>query len=331
MKRLKIFTTPWHTMHFYDLFNALKDDADFFLCLNSNKRWYYETRPLPKNAYFVPFYQTGKYDMAILDVDQQCVNQLLGKSKLFEEMNQTVSGIPKVIINHGSPVYPEILKRGDEETFKQAEDRCREAMKKIIGDIPMVVNSYQAASPAEWGWGIPIWHGINPDDWLDLPKEPRVFTALSPAGCDEYYNRECMVNVSQILAEKYGKTLFWARINVDTEKSFESYRQFLGRSLIYFDPSFRTPMNRGRTEAMLSGCCVIQVQSGHDLERFAKDGDNMLLTPNQPEEIAKLIAELLENGYQKCITIGQNAKQTAKEKFNYRRYREDWLKLIREL
>ena len=67
-KKYKVFTTAWHTMHFYDLFNALKKDCEFYLCYNTNKIWYLNTRPLPKNAHFVAYYEPGKYDFAILDV-----------------------------------------------------------------------------------------------------------------------------------------------------------------------------------------------------------------------------------------------------------------------
>ena len=197
-------------------------------------------------------------------------------------------------------------------------------------DMPMIVNSYKAASKEEWGWGNPIWHGMNPDDWWDLEKEPRIFSALSPGGCDLYYNRECINEVARILEERYGIVLWWAKVNVPTDKSFDYYREFLGKSLIYFDPSFRTPMNRGRTEAMLSGCCVVQVEGAHDLEKFARPGENIIIVPNKPEEIAKIVADLIENQYDRCIKIGQEGKKTALENFNYSRYRQDWLDFLKQ-
>jgi hypothetical protein len=330
-RKYKIFTTPWHTMHFWDLFNALKDDAEFFLCLNSSKKWYYETRPLPENASFVPYYEPGKYDFAILDVDQQCVNPDLGKSQIYKEFRDLITDIPVIVINHGSPVYPEYLKIGDDQTFDYAEKKCKRDMRELVGGRPMVINSFRGKTDHEWGWGNPIHHGMNPEDWFDLPKEPRIFTALSPAGCDLYYNRETMCEVSRILEEKYRLTLYWARVNVDTEKTFDTYRKFLGKSLIYLDTSFRTPMNRGRTEAMLSGCCVVQVEGAHDIEKFAVPDKNMIIVPNDPEKIAKKLSDLINNHYQDCIKIGQEGKKTAIERFNYERYREDWLKLIKTI
>lgn len=335
-------------MHFWDLFNALINDADFFLIHNNHRDWkkadFLAARPIPANATFVPYYEPGKYDMAILDLDQQCVNQNLGKSKLYSELAATITDIPRVVIEHGTPVYPEWLcKEG--MTKEEAEKECRRITKAMVGDVPMIVNSFASASEKEWGWGLPIWHGMDPADWRDLPKEPRVFTALSAAGIDEYYNRDCMNRVQELLNERFGHTLWWAKNNVDTHTSVDKYKDFLGRSLIYLDTSVRTPMNRARTEAMLSGCCVVQVKGAHDLERpvhsgvsyedgqevETKLGDYMILVNDDPDEIAETVADLIENRYDECIAKGQAGKKMATATFNRERYRQEWLKLIKSV
>ena len=333
MRKLKIVCTTWHVMHWWDLFNALKDDADFYLIDNSWRSWrrkeFLAARPIPANTHFVPFYEPGVYDFAILNIDQQCVNTKLGKSVVYSELNGLIRDIPKVVINHASPVYPEYLMTS-EMTKEQAEDECRSIVKKMVGDNVMVTNSFQAATEAEWGWGNPIWHGLDATEWLDLPKEPRAFTALSPAGCDEYYNRDCMNEVIRQFGINYGYELYWAKMNVKTDGSTDDYKTFLGRSLLYVDTSFRTPMNRARTEAMLSGCCVVQVKGAHDLERFAKDGENMVLVENKPQLIANTLVDLIENRYEEAVRIGQAGKAMATATFNRERYRQDWLKLIND-
>jgi len=330
-RKLKVFATTWHVMHFHDLFNALSDVADFYLVDNIWRSWrrkeYLAARPIPENVKFVPYYEPGVYDFAILNIDQQCVNQKLGKSIVFQELHEQIKDIPQVIINHGSPVYPEFLMT-QEMTKPQAEDECKRIIKEMVGDNIMVVNSYQAASDKEWGWGNPIIHGLDVDEWLDLPKEPRIFTALSPAGCEEYYNRDCLNEVTRKLEQNYGYHLYWAKMNVKTDGSFEDYKEFLGRSLIYIDVSTRTPMNRARTEAMLSGACVVQVKGAHDLDRFAEDKKNIILVDNSPEMIADVLADLIENQYEEACIIGQCGKTMAREKFNRKRYAEDWIDLI---
>lgn len=332
--KYQIVSSTWQIMHFWDLFNALKPDADIFLITNSWRDWrkpeFLAARPLPENVTFVPYYEEGKYDFAILDIDQQVLNPDLGKSKTFMDLNMLITDIPKVIINHGSPVYPEFLATVG-MTFEEAEVECRRQVKELIGDIPMITNSYTAASEKEWGWGYPIIHGLSPDEWLDLEKEPRIFTALSPAGFDEYYNRAVMGKVAADLEKFYGYTLWWAKMNVNTQDRPEKYKEFLGSSLIYIDTSFRTPMNRARTEAMLSGCCIVQVEGCHDQERFLKNGENCILVPNNPNRIVEILIDLLENRYEECVRIGQEGKKTAIEKFGRERYRQDWMKFIHEV
>ncbi len=331
VRKLKIAATTWHVMHFHDLFNALSDVADFYLINNIWRSWrkkdYIAARPIPDNVKFVPYYEPGVYDFAILDIDQQCVNQHLGKSIVYQELHDQIKDIPQVVINHGSPVYPEFLMT-QETTKQQAEEECRRIIKEMVGDAIMVTNSFDAASEKEWGWGNPIIHGLDTNEWLDLPKEPRVFTALSVAGCEEYYNRDCLNEVIRKLMQNYGYQIYWAKVNVDTDKDFDDYKTFLGRSLIYLDVSFRTPMNRARTEAMLSGSCVVQVKGAHDLDRFAEDRKNMILVDNSPEMIADVLADLIENKYKEACIIGQVGKTMAKEKFNRERYRQDWIDLI---
>ncbi len=332
-RKLKICATTWHVMHFYDLFNALSDVADFYLMNNIWRSWrrkeFMAARPIPDNVKFVPYYEPGIYDFAILDIDQQCVNQKLGKSIVYQEFHNQIKDIPQVVINHGSPVYPEFLMTM-KMTKQQAEEECRQIIKEMIGDALMVTNSFDAASNKEWGFGYPIVHGLDANEWLDLPKEPRIFTALSSAGCEEYYNRDCMNEVIRKLGQNYGYELYWAKMNIRTDSSFDDYKTFLGRSLIYIDVSFRTPMNRARTEAMLSGCCVVQVKGAHDLERFAEDRKNIILVDNSPEMIADVLVDLIENKYEEACIIGQAGKTTAKEKFNRERYRADWIKLIND-
>jgi glycosyltransferase involved in cell wall biosynthesis len=329
--KLKIVMTTWHTPHQYDLMSALKDDADFFVIENMNKHWL--GRPLPENAKMIPFYEKGKYDIAILNIDQQCVNTGIYKSKVLPQIQSTITDIPVIIINHGSPVYPEFLQQHF-MSAKDAEIVCKKKIKEIVGDRVMVVNSHTGATDKEWGWGHPIIHGMNPEIWKPAPiKEPWIITSLSPAGCDEYYNRAMMVEVGNILKRKYGHELQWARVSDNCVfDSHEAYAEWMGKAAIYLDTSVRTPMNRARTEAMLSECAVVQVAGGHDINRFFKDKENIFLVENgDPEKMADFVYDLIENHWDEVIQVGKNARQNAIKHFNYTRYRQDWLTLLNKV
>jgi len=328
-KKIKIFDYCWHIPHQWDMINALKEDCEFYYCLNVKRQWDISQRPVPENLSFVTHYEPGFYDIAILHLDQQVIAFDHQKRLIYDQFNSIITDIPKIVLNHGSPVYPErFWEFGYNLPEEVMQSTCIEIISQLIGNNVMVVNSYTSASKKEWGFGYPIIHGINPSEWLDLPKEPRVFTALSPFGFDTYYNRKCIGLVSNELISKYGYILYYAKLNVDTGKSPNAYKEYLGKSLLYLDTSFRTPMNRSRTEAFLSGCCVIQVEGAHDLDRWAKPGENIVIVPNDPKEIAYVIADFLENRYEEAIAIGQKGKEMAIREFSPDRYRRDWLKFL---
>ncbi len=262
-----------------------------------------------------PYYEKGKYDIAVMHLDQQCIREdlwLRGKGSVYREFNEVITDIPKIVICHGTPYWP--------EEFSSEEIVSR--VKRIVGNNTMVVNSNQAKE--QWGWGDAIIHGVDKDDWLDLPKEPRVVTMISPAGLDKYYDRDFLRAVKEELSER---GLEHCHISVDVSfKNFDDYREFLGRSLVYFNPTRESPMPRSRTEAMLSGCCVITTPH-QDADTFIEDGVNGFITIRNPKVAADLIEKRLRN-YEESIEIGQRGKETAIKLFSQERYNEDWRLLI---
>lgn len=327
-KKYKIFDYTWHIPHQYDLLHALRDDCEFYFCLNLRSGWDTTQRPIPPNLNFVTHYEPGAYDVAMLHVDQSSILRA-DKRAVYEQFNEVITDIPKIVINHGTPVFPEAYSYRNLSEL-EAQERCKAQIKELIGDHIMVVNSHASASEKEWGWGIPIVHGMRADDWWDLPKEPRVFSALSTWGLDIYYNRQRLIEVSEYLDSVYGYPLSYAKVNIDTGSSPEAYKNYLGSSLLYFDPSIRTPMNRARTEAFLSGCCVIQVEGAHDLELWAEHGENIILVPDDTAEIAKTMAYYLTTGYHEAVKVGQRGKQMAMKQFNPEKYRQQWLNVLKQ-
>jgi len=312
---MKIFTTPWHCGHQYDLFNALKD-VQFDLLINTCREWAENSRPLPENVKNVSYYEPGKYDLAILDLDQQCIDiDRSCKGLLYRELNAIIKDIPKIVINHGSPVWPEL--------YNQKE--IVNKIMQLVGSNTMVVNSHQAKE--DWGSGEVIWHGMGLDEWKDLPKDPRIVTSVSPAGLDAYYNRKLYKATDKELG-KHGIQIVHFRIHAMFQ-DWDDYKDYLGRSLIYFDYSLHTPMNRAKTEAMLSGCCVVTAKN-HDVERYINHGENGFITLNNPVTASNLLLELIED-YDRCIKVGQAGKKTAQKLFNRERYRQDWLALIKNV
>lgn len=311
-KKWKAFNHPWHLAHQYELKKLPFIEWEY---LYQFKRPYSEKSRGDFINEWVTHYEEGKYDFALLHIDQQCVEDAIwerGKGSLYRELNELITDIPKVVIMHGTNYYPE----------KFSREHINERIREMVGDNIMVTNSKQAAK--DLGFGTPIWHGIDPNEWLDLPKEPRVVTMISPAGLDKYYDRVFLEAVKEELLER---GINHCHITVDWQaKDWDDYKNFLGRSLLYFNPTMDSPMPRSRTEAMLSGCCVLTTPT-QDADLFIQDGHNGFLVKRNPEWVANKI-EYLMNNYEKAIEIGQRGKETAKKTFSVERYQQDWYALL---
>lgn len=314
-RKLKAFNHAWHLGHQYEL---QKFPFVEWSWLIQYHRQYNDTA---RGDFFkgdwVIDYEPGKYDFALLHLDQQCLEQALwerGKGSVYKELNSVIQDIPKIVIMHGTPHYPEM--------FESSQEMI-DIFKRELGDNWVIFNSH--AAQKQWGFdGHPkattIWHGMDSAEWLDLPKEPRVITMISPAGLDSYYDRAFLQATKEALEEE---GIIHCHITSDWQaKDWQEYKEFLGHSLLYFNPTKESPMPRSRTEAMLSGCCILTT-ANQDAETFIKDGENGIVVPRNPDEVVKIVKYYIKN-YDKAISLGQAGKKTALELFNQQRFENDW-------
>lgn len=327
-KKLRVFGVPWHVGHQYEL-AQLPFIENYDFCINPYRVWGESSRPFPKNGRWVTHYEKGKYDLAILHVDQQSIynpeqGDRIHKGKLYMELRAAIGNdVPIVTINHMTPFHD-----------KYDSPFVVDFIKKMTEGTTMVVNSYEAQK--QWGWGHTITHGLHAEDWLDLPKEPRAVTVLSPAGMDKAYRRIFLTTVKRMLGEM-GVPFTW--VGVDRKFSnFEDYREFLGRSLVFFMPTWQSPRPRARTEAMFSGACVVSTPY-QDANTFIKHGENGFLTSrtviqdprvmDNPEMTAQLIKRLVIDEPELALKIGQEGKKTAMELFNFDVFTQQWVDLLK--
>lgn len=303
--------------------------VEFYYIENNVRRWdRYVPRPIPKHLNWVTHYEPGKYDLAILHIDQQCADPLIGKGQLYRQLNEVIQDIPKVVFNHGTPMWDEnfteemVLNGG--EVMTSRGPRVIDGIKNIVGDNQMVVNSYEAVD--RWGWGYPLIHGMVADEWWDLPKEPRVTISLGPGGLDKYYNRQLLTYIKSRVKEMCGLDVYHIGVNYKPH-DWDDYREFIGKSLIYINPTLDSPMPRSRTEAMLSGCCVLSSKY-HGAEEFIEHGKEGFIMPDNPLSYAQTIFQLINHHYQEAIDIGQAGKAKAQKLFNNERYLADLYKIL---
>lgn len=344
---IRVFNYPWHIAHQYELMKV--PDTQWSWLVQHRRPYGESARGDMITKYglkYTPYYESGQYDVAVLHLDQQCFEEGIldrGKGSLTREVASVVKDIPKVLIMHGTPYYPEMfgcdITPENHRALGFTKDQIGMSSELILrfqefvknNQIDFVVfNSHTAKR--QWGfdnqeWAKAIWHGMEPSEWLDLPKEPRVVTMINAGGLDKYYDRTFLAAVKEKLEEK---DIYHCHITVDVNfKNFEDYRTFIGRSLIYFNPTRESPMPRSRTEAMLSGCCVITT-GNQDADMFIEDGENGLLTNRNPEYVVRLI-EALVYDYKKAIEIGQKGKQTALELFKPERFQQEWSELLQKV
>jgi len=293
------------------------------MIINPYRAWAYTHRPKPDNVNFVTHYEKGKYDFALLHIDQQSIydpekNDRISKGLLYVEINRLVQDIPKIVINHMTPFHD-----------KYETDYVVKVIKDLIGDNHMICNSHTARK--QWGWGHTIIHGLDVDEWWNLPKEPRAIIVLSPAGMNKAYRRTFAHSVVRILKER-DVPITWVGSDMKFN-SFEKYRDYIGRSLVHFFPAWQSPMPRARTEAMLSGSCIVTTPY-QDADTFIEDGVNGYLTSkslvkdprimDSPEYSADLIENLVMHDPQLAIKIGEAGRKTARKKFNSKVFAKQW-------
>lgn len=339
MKKLNIFGVVNHLGHNYEMLKVAQNYPVKFHYLENNvRKWsQYSHRPLPetwlnKDQFeWVTHYEAGKYDLAILHVDQQHVNPRIGKGQLYRSMNEVIQDIPKMVINHGTPMWDDyftediVINGGIVHTPRGTENL--DGMKKLIGDNFMVVNSYEAVN--RWGWGYPVIHGLDPNEWWDLPKEPRIIISLSPGGLDKYYNRQLITAIKSEVKDKMGLDVLHTNVNYEV-KDWDDYRYIIGSSLISVYPFKDSPMPRARTESMLSGSCILSSRY-HGASEFIEHGKNGFIVPDNPLSYAEAIYYLINECYRDCVDIGQRGKETAIKLFNKERYQKDIYHVISEV
>lgn len=338
-KRIRIFGALNHAGNQYEMLKLAKKYPVKFSWLENNVRKWdrFVPRPQPETWLtedefeWVTHYEPGKYDVAILNVDQQHTDPGIGKGWLYRDLNEIITDIPKIVINHGTPMWDEFYT--EDMVINGGEVHGRKGMKRLIGmkekigDNFMVVNSYEAVE--RWGWGYPLIHGMDKDEWVDLPKEPRVVIALSPGGLDKYYNRSLLTAIKGAVKEKSNIEVVHIQVNYKAH-DWQDYKEFLGSSLIYINPTLDSPMPRSRTEAMLSGCCVI-TSPYHGASDFIEHGVDGFIVPDNPLSYAYAIDKLINYGFQGAVEVGQRGKAKAQKLFSIDRYLDDLWFIVKEI
>jgi hypothetical protein len=299
--RYRLFDMPWNSEEQYEMLAFPFVDWSWLIQYRIN---FDRLRPEFENmVQWVTYYEEGRYDAAILHLDLDFIEPLrkaLSRRLVYKELNALIRHIPKIVIVHGSWV--------------ETEARARE-VRELIGDNYAVVSSNTVAE--QLGVGHVVAAGVIPDDWCDLPKEPRVVTSCK---------RVTSLGASAIESLREAletRDIDLCVIGVDfVPKTWKEYRDFLGSSLVYFAPPACS--ERAKLEAMLSGCCVLMLGPHARADACIEVNKFEYLVPGEPEKIASLVEDLIIDP-DRAIAMGRAAKTAAALGHDWKRYSQEWL------
>jgi len=314
---LKFLDHAWHLVHSYRM-HALPARIDYFPV--GDRYWDEEIRPTPSNhGGMVPNPDLREYDVILSHFDNWCDRTPL-RGTLYRIMNLLALKAPqaaRVTIMHGTP----------------DDGGNRERIVRMLDLAPggppfLVVNSEQAYR--EWGLGPDnsraIIHGYDVDEFYSN-KEKKVWaiTVCSAGDMSREYH-----GVPMLEAVKRRVPVIWCGLHGDIPyfKSHRAYRDFLAESLIYVHTGQRSPMPGARTEAMLSGCCIVTT-SNNDADRYIENGVTGFLCDTAAEMI-ETIKMLLADPH-KAYKVGKAGREAARHFFHKDRYVADWLQLLADL
>jgi len=314
---LRILDHAWHQAHSYRL-HALP--ADFWYYQIGPRTWNVALRPMPPNFRgFVCDYRRGEFDVILMHLDQWCDHRFPLRGMPYRIMNliarENSPGTPRICIMHGTP---------DSEENRQ---RILKLIANTPGGPPFVVcNSRQAQ--AEWGIerSRAIIHGYDVDEfWSERTRRVQVITVCSGGYMSRSYHG---IPLLERIRREVPVTWIGERGDLPTFSSYREYREYLSTALVYLHTGQRSPMPGARTEAMLSGCCVVSTDN-HDISDYIEHGVNGFITNDAEEMIGTLKALLAEP--ERAYSIGRWGRETARACFSKERYVAEWMELLGEL
>jgi glycosyltransferase involved in cell wall biosynthesis len=319
---MQILDYRWHQVHAWRL-HAIPG-AYFTFVHVEPQDWHPQVRPEPLNwrgAVWPQDVNPADYDFALLHLDQWC-DQMNLRALPYRIMKVISRDLPRAVIMHGTPDHEE----------------NRQNILALLGDLPVVCNSEQAAQEWDGGegrldcYGRPqfnaIIHGYKVDEFYNygLARRRReIFTVCSGRDMSRWYHGLPLV---ERLQRDLPLAWYGPAGNREWLPNYHLYRDMLASSLIYFSPTRRAPMPGARTEAMLSGCCVVTTP-GNDITQYIIDGQNGFIVDTY-ERARGILRDLLANP-EAAYEIGQAGRETARKHFEHTRYTEEWLTLIKEI
>jgi len=344
-RRYRILTHRWHVAHQYEIY---KLPFDFTLVTGTGtgmtNDWSPNERPLPSNVQLVRAEDTdpAKFDMAIVHFDENVLSSDLANGVLSADWGDTFRWflgnvkLPMVAVCHGTTPFVGQYgaDAGPIEKFDVYEADA-ELLRRALADVPVVVNSHQAAHEWRFNKMRVIWHGYDPQEFLPGRHDRDVVShgadPSRPHYRGAYQLQEALTRLGPEFTVSTHKHASPNPVPMGdrrySEFAFRNWLDHLGRHKVYLNTTLRSPMPRSRTEAMLCGVIPVSLDN-HDVSRFIENGVNGFYA-SSPGELADFCRTVCRDGAMR-EKMSAAARETAIDVFNHDRFLTQWVTLVEE-
>jgi len=312
--KLNILTFATHERYEY---NLCKTGHDFY-SLAIGKTWDTEYSPIPENYHVIKDIP-NEVDFDIVLSHTACnrydyAHQLLSGFNMPMDRRTNKIATPSILHVH---VLPDVRGNVDEQIS---------SMKAFNSDKTSFISDF---SRNAWGYdpknSTVIEHGIDTDFWKYTGAE-RKNHCLSVV--NDWPNRDwcCGFNlwkdtIQDVPALVVGKSPGFSF----PAQSPEHLRDIYSSSRIFYNTSLHSPVPTVLLEAMSCGCAIVSTATCM-IPDIILHGYNGLIS-NDPNELRYFLNRLL-NDEEKARTLGDNARKTIEQKFNLKRFCENWNNLF---
>jgi|TARA_B100000085_G_C18562467_1_gene520162 glycosyltransferase involved in cell wall biosynthesis len=302
-EKLNILTFNTHERYQTQL---SKTGHDFY-CFNfdQGKEWFSEHAPMPENHYQLP--KNSVYPGIVFDLI--LVQSKFGQFQTASNINSKLQ-LPVVVLEHTLP-------------HKNWPQNHTDQFRSMVGEKNVFITEYSKGK-----WGIPgdvIYHSVDTNVFKPASGESKA-QVLTVA--HDFINRDYALNfkgwdrITQGLNRVVvGETEGLSKAAESVDELVKAYQQ----SLVYINPSTLSPVPTSMLEAMACGCAVVTTETC-EIPNFIKHGENGFMS-NDETELRGYIEKLLADP-ELAIHIGNNARQTIKEKFSEERFINEWNKIF---
>jgi len=312
---IRFLDHAWHLAHSYRL-HALP--ATFAYYPVGTRQWDQDIRPQPPNFRGeVTEPNPNDYDVILSHLDNWVDRSLL-RATPFRLMNligmEAGDDAVRITIMHGTP---------DNEQNRRNIVRL---LDNAPGGPPFLVCNSRAAAE---GWGLgpsrsrAIIHGYDTAEFWSYKERIKLAATVCSAGDMSriYHGVPLLERVRQAVP------VLWVGHNGDREyfPTYVEYRDFLASLLVYVHPGQASPMPGARTEAMLSGCCVVTT-SNNDAAQYIEHGVTGFLC-DEAGDMIETIRMLLADPA-RAYRVGKAGREAARHFFDKDRFVADWLDLL---